>query len=117
MALNSRVHLSKTKRPKNVDRYGAYHPPTYYKGKPLPKPPVRTSIESRPIDLTEELRRSTILSIPRDAIPEFLDTLVKQYGRPAVYSAVLQQYDIYKLSPSPVRDWLKAALEYLKAKA
>ena len=116
MAFN-RVHISKAKRSKNVDKFGAYHPPTYYKGKPLLKPSARPPTGRRPIDLTEELRRSTILSIPRDAIPEFLDTLVKQYGRPAVYSAVLQQYDIYKLSPSPVRDWLKAALEYLKAKA
>lgn len=115
MALN-KVHLPKTKRSKNVDKYGAYHPPTYYKGKPLSKPSVRPPARGRVIDLTDEFRKSTILSIPRDALPEYLDELIKQYGRPAVYSAVLQQYDIYKLSPSPVRDWLKAALEYLKAK-
>ncbi len=113
MAL-SKVHLSKTKRSKNVDKHGAYHPPVYYKGKSLPKLPVRPPIRGRVIDLTDELRKSTLLSIPRDAIPEFLDSLVKQYGHPAVYSAVLQQYDIYKLSPSPARDWLKAALNYMK---
>lgn len=113
MALN-RVRLSKTRPRGNVDKVGAYHPPTYYKGRPLPKPPVRPSTGRRPVDLTEELRRSTILSIPRDAIPEFLDSLVKQYGRPAVQSAMLQQYDIYKLSSSPARDWFRAALNYLK---
>jgi len=113
MSLN-KVHLSNMKRSKNVDKYGAYHPPTYYKGKPLPKPSVRPPTRGRPVDLTEELRRSTILSIPRDAILEFLDSLVEQYGHSAVQSAVMQQYDIYKLSPSPARDWFREALNYLK---
>ena len=116
MAFN-RVKIDRT-RPKlgRID-HGVYHPPTYYKGKPLPKPSIRPPIRGRPIDLTEELRRSTILSIPRDAIPEFIDSLVKQYERPAVQSAVLQQYDIYKLSPSPARDWFEAAMRYLRVKA
>ncbi len=113
MAYN-KVSLSKMKRLKNVDRFGAYHPPSANKGMPLPKPSIKPSIPRRTIDLTEEFRKSTILSIPRDAITEYLDSLVEHYGRAAVYSAALHQYDIYKLSPSPAREWLKAAMEYLK---
>jgi len=117
MALN-RVRLSKTKRLNSVDKFGAYHPPTYItkpKGKPLPKPPPRYApAKYVSTDLTDEFKRSAILSIPRDAIPEYLSQLTKEYGKPAVYSAVLYQYDIYKLSPSLTRDWLEAALSYLK---
>ena len=112
MALN-KVRLSKTKS-KNVDKYGAYHPYTYVK-KPLSKPiPKHTIIRSTNTDLTSDFKRTAILSIPRDAIPEYLDELTKEYGRPAVYSAVLYQYDIYKLSPSPAKEWLEAAIKYLK---
>ena len=117
MALN-RVRISKTKA-RNVDKYGAYHPPVHYERRPPSRPlsrhtPVHTPIKQASIDLTNEFRRSIILGIPRDAIPEYLGELTKEYGHSAVYSAVLQQYDIYKLSPSPTRDWLEAAMKYLK---
>lgn len=115
----NRVRLSKAKRNKrNVDKYGAYHPPTYItrpKAKSMPKPLPRHALTKYTnTDLTNEFKRSTILAIPRDALPEYLAQLVKEYGKPAVYSAVLYQYDIYKLSPSPTRDWLEAAIKYLR---
>ncbi len=114
---NVKVHRNKTK-PIKVDKYGAYYPPVYYKGKPLPKSiPKRRLTDHVSVGLSYEFKRSTILSMPRDAIPEYLDELVKEYGRSAVYSAALAQYDIYKLSPSPARDWLKAAITYMEDQA
>jgi len=111
MAIN-RVRLSKTKA-RNVDRYGAYHPPNYYQQRPPVKPiPKHTPIRQS-TSLENEFRQSTVLSIPRDAIPDYLSVLVKEHGRTAVQSALMYQYDIYRLRPGPIRDWLAAALEYL----
>ncbi len=117
----NKVRLNKTKT-RNVDRYGAYHPPALlsskHRQKCLPKPLPRHRLTNHVSnDLSNEFKRSTILGLPRDAIPEYLDELVKEYGRSAVYSAALQQYDIYKLSPSPTRDWLEAAITYMKDQA